>query len=60
MQLVSRVKILDMKIETGTFVKAMSYFQDQLDRAKQKEDNEEVVMYYNREIDRLLQRYYYQ
>ena len=49
-----------MKIQTRTFVKAMSYFKDQLDRAKQKEDNEEVVMYYNREIDRLLQRYYYQ
>lgn len=49
-----------MKLQTETFVKSMSYFKDQLILAKQKEDNDEVIMYYNRQIDTLMNRYYNQ
>ena len=49
-----------MGIQTETFVKSMSYFKDQLRLAKQKEDNDEVIMYYHRQIDTLMNRYYNQ
>ena len=49
-----------MEIQTETFVKSMSYFKDQLRLAKQKEDNDEVIMYYHRQIDTLMNRYYNQ
>ena len=49
-----------MEIQAETFVKSMSYFKDQLRLAKQKEDNNEVIMYYKRQIDTLMNRYYNQ
>lgn len=49
-----------MEIKTETFVKSISYFKDQLRLAKQKEDNDDVIMYYNRQIDTLMNRYYSQ
>ena len=54
------IKYKTMEIQTETFVKSMSYFKDQLRLAKEKEDNDEVIMYYNRQIDTLLNRYYNQ
>ena len=49
-----------MKLSKKTFVKAYAYFKDQLRLAKQKEDNDDVIMYYNRQIDSLMTRYYSQ
>lgn len=49
-----------MKIRTSTFIKSYAYFKDQLDLAQKKEDNEDVVKYYERTIDQLFTRYYSQ
>ena len=47
-----------MRIRKETFVKAYAYFKDQLALAQQKEDNDDVISYYNYQIDMLLTRYY--
>lgn len=49
-----------MRIRKETFVKAYAYFKDQLALAQQKEDNDDVISYYNYQIDMLLTRYYSQ
>jgi hypothetical protein len=49
-----------MKLKKNTFVKAYAYFKDQLALAQQKEDNDNVIMYYNSQIDSLMTRYYSQ
>jgi len=49
-----------MKLKKNTFVKAYAYFKDQLALAQQKEDNDDVIMYYNSQIDSLMTRYYSQ
>ena len=49
-----------MKLKKNTFVKAYAYFKDQLALAQQKEDNDDVIMYYNSQIDTLMTRYYSQ
>jgi hypothetical protein len=49
-----------MKLKKKTFVKAYAYFKDQLDLAQQKEDNDDMIMYYNQQIDTLMTRYYSQ
>jgi hypothetical protein len=49
-----------MKLKKNTFVKAYAYFKDQLALAQKKEDNDDVIMYYNSQIDTLMTRYYSQ
>lgn len=49
-----------MKLKKNTFVRAYAYFKDQLALAQQKEDNDDVIMYYNSQIDSLMTRYYSQ
>lgn len=49
-----------MKLSKKTFVKAYDYFKDQLHLAQQKQDNDDVISYYNYQIDMLLTRYYSQ
>jgi hypothetical protein len=49
-----------MKLKKNTFAKAYAYFKDQLALAQQKEDNDDVIMYYNSQIDTLMTRYYSQ
>ena len=49
-----------MRLKKNTFVRAYAYFKDQLALAQQKEDNDDVIMYYNRQIDTLMTRYYSQ
>ena len=49
-----------MKLKKNTFVKAYDYFKDQLALAQKKEDNDDVIMYYNSQIDSLMTRYYSQ
>ena len=49
-----------MKLKKNTFVKAYAYFKDQLALAQKKEDNDDVIMYYNSQIDSLMTRYYSQ
>ena len=49
-----------MKLKKNTFVKAYAYFKDQLALAQEKEDNDDVIRYYNRQIDTLMIRYYSQ
>ena len=50
----------DVRITKETFVRAYAYFKDQLHWAQQKEDNDDVISYYNYQIDMLLTRYYSQ
>ena len=47
-----------MKLKKNTFVRAYAYFKDQLALAQKKEDNDDVIMYYNSQIDTLMTRYY--
>lgn len=54
------IKYKIMEIQTETFVRAYAYFKDQLALAQEKEDNDDVIMYYNRQIDTLMTRYYSQ
>ena len=49
-----------MKLKKNTFVKAYAYFKDQLALAQEKEDNDDVIRYYNSQIDSLMTRYYSQ
>ncbi len=49
-----------MKLKKNTFVRAYAYFKDQLALAQEKEDNDDVIMYYSRQIDTLMTRYYSQ
>jgi hypothetical protein len=49
-----------MILKKNTFVRAYAYFKDQLALAQEKEDNDNVIMYYNRQIDTLMTRYYSQ
>jgi len=49
-----------MKLKKNTFVKAYAYFKDQSALAQQKEDNDDMIMYYNQQIDTLMTRYYSQ
>lgn len=49
-----------MKLNKDTFVRAYAYFKDQLDLAQKKEDNDDMIMYYNQQIDTLMTRYYSQ
>jgi hypothetical protein len=49
-----------MKLKKNTFVRAYAYFKDQLALAQKKEDNDDVIMYYNSQIDTLMTRYYSQ
>lgn len=49
-----------MKLQERTFVKAYAYFKDQLELAKKKEDNDEVIAYYRETIYDLFNRYYSQ
>lgn len=45
-------------MEQETFVKAYSYFKDQLALAQKKEDNDVIVEYYRETIYNLFNRYY--
>ena len=49
-----------MKLQERTFVKAYAYFKDQLELAQRKEDNDDIVAYYEQTIDHLFTRYYSQ
>ncbi len=49
-----------MKLSKKTFVRAYAYFKDQLALAQKKEDNDDMIMYYNQQIDTLMTRYYSQ
>lgn len=49
-----------MRLKKNTFVRAYAYFKDQLALAQEKEDNDDVIMYYNSQIDSLMTRYYSQ
>ena len=49
-----------MRLKKNTFVRAYAYFKDQLALAQKKEDNDDVIMYYNSQIDTLMTRYYSQ
>lgn len=49
-----------MKLKKNTFVRAYAYFKDQLALAQKKEDNDDMIMYYNQQIDTLMTRYYSQ
>lgn len=49
-----------MRLKKNTFVRAYAYFKDQLALAQDKQDNDDVINYYNAQIDTLMTRYYSQ
>ncbi len=49
-----------MALSKDVFVRSYAYFKDQLALAQQKEDNDDIVRYYNSQIDTLMTRYYSQ